>query len=98
MLDSRFDGSLAPWRFGRVHLARGFKCARDLDTKVAQYRRARLCRVVVEKNVVAISPQAGLAANDLPDLAQGRPPRRANRTRRDLAARRPTCGGVQSES
>src|SRR5205085_9532225 len=31
------DGSLTPRRFGRVHLARGFKCARDLDTEVAQY-------------------------------------------------------------
>ena len=96
MLDSRFDGSLAPWRFGRVHLARGFKCARDLDTKVAQYRRARLCPVVVEKNVVAISPQAALAANELPDLAQGRPPRRANRTRRDLAPHGGQLAGVYS--
>ena len=79
------DGSLAPWRIGRVHLARSFKCARDLDTEVAQYRRARLCRVVVEKNVVAISPQAWLAANEFPNLVQGGPPRRANRTRRNLA-------------
>ena len=61
--------SLALWGFCRVHLARSFKCACDLDTEVAQYRRARLCRVVVEKNVVAISPQAWLAANELPDLA-----------------------------
>src|SRR6266542_1860056 len=36
------DGSLAPWHFGRVYLARSFKCARDLDTEVAQDRRARL--------------------------------------------------------
>jgi hypothetical protein len=50
------DSSLAPWRFGRVHLARRFKCARDLDTELAQYRRAPLCRVVVEKYVVAVSP------------------------------------------
>src|SRR6266516_3160104 len=35
--------------------------------------RARLCRVVVEKNVVAINPQAWPAANELPDLVQGRP-------------------------
>jgi hypothetical protein len=90
------NGSLTPLRFGRVYLARSFKSARDLDTEVAQYRRARLCRVVVEKNVVAISPQAWLAVNELPDLAQGRPPRRANRARRDLA---PHCGqlaGVNS--
>src|SRR6266566_2016625 len=90
------DGSLAPLRFGRVHLARSFKCARDLDTEVAQYRRARLCRVVVEKNVVAISPQAWLAANELPDLAQGRPPRRANRARPDLAPHRGQLAGVNS--
>src|ERR1700682_2905916 len=88
------DGSLAPLRFGRVHLARSFKCARDLDTEVAQYRRAWLCRVVVEKNVVAISPQVWLAANELPDLAQGRPPRRANRARRDLAPHRGPLAGM----
>src|SRR5947209_2864116 len=58
------DGSLAPWRFGRVHLAHSFKHTRDLDTEVAQYRSARLCRVLVEKNVMAISPQAWLAANE----------------------------------
>src|SRR5215471_17499736 len=57
------DCGLAPWGFGRVHFARSFKFARDLDTKVAQYRRA-LCRVLVEKNVVAIGPQAWLAANE----------------------------------
>jgi len=52
-----------PWRFGRVHLARSFKCARDLDAKVAQYRRARLPRVVVEEDVVAVSSQPRLGAN-----------------------------------
>ena len=41
--------------FGRVHLAGSFKCACDLDTEVAQYRPARLSRVV-EKNVVAVGP------------------------------------------
>jgi len=30
------DGGLAPLSFGRVHFARNFKCARDLNTKVAQ--------------------------------------------------------------
>src|SRR5436309_12890582 len=64
------DGSLAPLRFGRVQLARSFKCARDLDTEVAQYRRARLWRVVVEKNAVSSSPQAWLAANESRDLVQ----------------------------
>ena len=39
--------SLANGRFGRVYFARSFKCARDLDTEVAQYRRARLRRMVV---------------------------------------------------
>ena len=67
---------------------RSFKCARDLDTEVAQYRRARLNRVVVEKNVVAVGPQAWLAANEGPDLSQGRSPRRAHRARRDLAPHR----------
>jgi hypothetical protein len=49
------------------------KCARPLDTEVAQHRRARLRRVVVEENVVAVSPQPRLAANERLDLAQGRP-------------------------
>jgi len=62
------DGSLAPWRFGRVHLAGSFKCTRDLDTEVAQYGRARLSPVVVEENVVAIGPQSWLAADELPNF------------------------------
>jgi hypothetical protein len=53
------------------------KCACDLDTEVAQYRRVRLSRVVVEKNVVAVGPQAWLAANEGPDLAQGAGPHAA---------------------
>src|ERR1700680_980882 len=68
-------GSFAPWCFGRVHLARGFKCARDLDAEVAQYRRARLLRVVVEEDVVAVSPEPRLATDGLPDLVQRGPPR-----------------------
>jgi len=80
-------------RFGRVHLARSFKCARDLNTEVAQYRRARPRRVVVEENVVAVSAQPRLTANEVPDLPQGRPPRRANRPRRNLAPHRGQPGG-----
>ena len=82
------DGNFARRRFGRVYLAGSFKCARDLDSEVAQYRRARLTRVVIEKNVVAVGPQAWLAANEGPDLAQGRPPRRAHRARQNLAPHR----------
>lgn len=41
------DGSFTPWRFGCVHLACCFKCARDFDTEVAQDRRARLLRVMM---------------------------------------------------
>jgi len=52
--------------------------------------------MVVEKNVVAISPQAWLAPNELPDLVQGRPPRRANRARQDLAPHRGQLAGVNS--
>ena len=88
------DASLARWRFGLVHLARRFKCAGDLDTKVAQYRRTRLCGVVVEKNVVAIRTQARLGTNEPPDHVQGRPPRRGNRTRRDRAPHRGQLAGV----
>ena len=80
------DGSFATWRFGRVHFARSFKCARDLDAEVAQYRRAWLCRVVVEEDIVAVSPQPRLTANEVPDLTQCKSPRRANRARRNLAA------------
>jgi hypothetical protein len=39
--------------FGRLYLARSFKCARDFNTEVAQDRRGRVRRVVVEENVVA---------------------------------------------
>src|SRR4029453_2514440 len=88
------DGSFALWRFGRVHLARSFKCARDLDAEVTQYRRAGPRRVVVEEDVVAVSPQPRLATNELPDLVQRRPPRRANLAWRDLAPHRGQLAGV----
>jgi len=89
--------NLAPWRFGRVYLARSFKCARDLDAEVAQYRHAMLRRVMVEEDVLAVSPKPRMTANEIPDPAQGRPPRRANRAQGDpRAAPRPTCGGEQS--
>ncbi len=90
------DGSLATWRFRRVHLARSFKCARDLDTEVAQCQRARLGRVVIEKNVVAVSPQARLTTNERPDRANGRPPRRANCARRNLTPDRGQLAGLNS--
>src|SRR5689334_19549842 len=44
--------SLAPWRFGRIDLARSFESAGDLNAEVAQYRPARLRRVVIEEDVV----------------------------------------------
>lgn len=90
------DGGLARWRFSRVHVARSFKSARDLDTEVTQYWRAWLRRVVVEENVVAIRPQPWLATNEVPDFAQGRPPRGANRAWRDLAPHRGQLAGVNS--
>ena len=90
------DGGLAPRRFGGVHLARSFKCARDLDSEVAQYRRARLQRVVVEKNVVASGPQAWLAANELPDLVESRLPSGAHRARGDLAPHGRQLAGCDS--
>ena len=40
------DGNLLLLRFGRVYLARSFKCSRELDAEVAPDRRARLRRVV----------------------------------------------------
>lgn len=90
------DGGLARWSFGRVHLACSFECARDLDTKVAQHRRTRFLWVTVEKDVVAIRPQSWLAANEGPDLIEGWSPRRAHRTRRDLAAHRGQLASVNS--
>src|SRR6185312_13305590 len=88
------DGSLARWRFGRVHLIRSFKRARHLDAEVTQDRRARLHWVVIEKNVVAVSPQSRLAANTRPDLIQRRPPRRADRARRDFPPHRGQYAGM----
>jgi len=82
------DGSRARRRFGRVHFAGSFEYVRDLHTEVAQYRRAPLSLVVVEKNVVAVGPQAWLAANEGLDPAQGRSPRRGHCARRDLAPHR----------
>jgi len=67
------DGSFAPWRFGRVHFARVFECACDLDAELAQYRPARLLRVVVEEDVVAVSRKPRLAANEVPDLPTAGP-------------------------
>src|SRR5579859_2397076 len=91
------DCSLTPWRFGRVHLARSFKCARDLDAEVAYEWRAGLLRVVIEENVVAMSPQPRLAANELPDLADCRPPRRGDIARRgDLTPHRGQRTGANS--
>src|SRR5262249_21775793 len=90
------NGRFAPWRFGRVHLARSFKCARDLDAEVAQYRCTGLLRVVVDEDIVAASPQPRLAANEIPDLAQGRPPSRTNRARRDLSPHRGQLAWVNS--
>ena len=90
------DGSLARWRFGRVHLTGGFEHACNLDTEVAQYRRSRLCRMVVEENVVTIGPQAWPTSNEIPDLADGRSPRQAHRARHDLAPNRGQLAGVNS--
>jgi hypothetical protein len=47
------DGSFAFWRFGRVHLARSLKCARDLDAEVTQYRLSGLLRVAPNAGVHA---------------------------------------------
>src|SRR5438045_255767 len=90
------DGGLTSWRFGRVHLAGSLKRTRDLHTEIAQYRRAGLCRVVVEKNVVSVGPQAWLAANERPDLVERGPPGRADTARRDLAPHRGQLAGMNS--
>src|SRR3974390_2715812 len=90
------DGGLAGWRFGRVHFACRFECARDLDTEVTYDWHAGLRRGLVEENVVAVRPQPRLATNELPDLAKGWPPRRANRARRDLAAHHGQLAGLNS--
>ena len=51
--------------------------------------------VMVDKDVVTISPQVGLAANEVPDVVQGRTPRRAHLARCDLAPyRSQLAGGV----
>ena len=81
---------------GDASLARSFKCARDLDTEVAQYRSTRLFRMVVKENVVAVRPQARLAANELPDLAHRGPPCGAYCARRDLSPHRGQLTGLNS--
>jgi hypothetical protein len=57
-----------------------FRTARELDTEVTQNRRTRPFWVTVEKNVVAISPQAWLAANERPDVMESWSPRQAHCT------------------
>src|SRR4051794_19326142 len=83
------DGSLAARRFRRIYLACSFKCARDLDTVIAQYRRARLRRVVVEKDVVAVRPQswpASMNGQTLPSAGPHAEPTPPSGTSRRTAA------------
>jgi hypothetical protein len=42
--------------------------------------------MVIHKNIVSIGPQAGLRAQECPDLIEGRPPDFANAAGRDLSA------------
>src|SRR5262249_48319872 len=90
------DCSFAFWGFSRIHLVGGLKSARDLDTEIAHDRCARLLRMVVEKDVVAVSAQPRLAANELPDLVKCRPPSGANCARRDLPPHRGELARVNS--
>ena len=90
------NGSLAALCFCRVHLARAFERARDLDTKITQYWRAGLCSVVVDEDIVAVSAQSWLATNELPNLIESRTPRRANRSGRNLAAHGRQLAGADS--
>ena len=87
------DVSLTCRCFGRVHLAGSFKCARDLDTEVAPYWRARLSRVVVEKMLWPLVHRPGwlrMKARSCPRrVPKPRPPRPAG----PRAAPRPTCEG-----
>src|SRR5215831_9318810 len=64
--------------------------------KSHSYRHARLRWVMVEEDVVAVSPKPRLTANEIPDLAQGRPPRRAHRAQGDLAPHRGQLAGVNN--
>src|SRR5262249_37456916 len=90
------DCSFASWGFSRIHLVRGLKSARDLDTEIAHYRLARLFRGVVEKDVVAVSPQPRLVANEHPDLVKRRPPGGANCPGRALPPHRGKLAWVNS--
>lgn len=50
------DYSLAGWRFSREYIACGFECPHDLNAKVAQDRCTSFTRMMVKKDVVAVSP------------------------------------------
>src|ERR1041384_2284912 len=68
--------------------------ARHLDAELAPYRRTGCARWWQRKTLwPAVSPQPRLASNERPDLAKGRPPRRANAARRDLAPDRSQRAG-----
>src|SRR5262245_42127097 len=82
------DGCFARWGDDRGHFAHGLKCPRHFDAEVARDRPTWLLRMVVEEDVVTISPEARVAADELPDLVQCGSPCRGNAARRNLATHR----------
>ena len=55
-------------------LARSGELSCDLDAKVGVHRIPILGGMVIHEDVVSIGPQAGLGAQECPDLIEGRPP------------------------
>jgi len=77
---------LACRRFGREHLPGGLERARDLDAEVDRHGRASTRAVMVEKQIVPARVQAGVLAQERPNLIEGRAPRTRDFPDHDLAS------------
>src|SRR3954451_1386756 len=68
------DRGLATRNSDGSHLAGCGKLPRDVDAEVGLHRIPIVGGVVIQEDVVAIRPEAGLRAKKCPDLIEGRPP------------------------
>jgi hypothetical protein len=66
-------GSAAGRRLDAADRRRGLEPPRHLDAEIDVHAGRRMARcVVIEEDVVAVAAQAGMAAQESPDLVQGR--------------------------
>jgi hypothetical protein len=75
---------LAGRRFGCINFSRGVESACHFDPKINIHRRIAVGGMMVQENVMPVGAKARAATQKLPNLIQGRTPRRPNRPNRDL--------------